>query len=423
MSHCTWSPLLTGAQRDQALTAAIDIAEALRAWSPGMDAGLAGGATGLSIFYTYLAQVVPDRDYEATALAHLDRAMALVGQQRLGPSLYSGFTGVAWAIEHLTGRLLERGDEDPCADIDEALHRFLADPGTPMQYDLINGLAGLGVYALERMPRPSAAACLARIVELLDRQAEKTPEGVTWWTSPALLPPETRQACASGHYNIGLAHGIPAVIALLGAVCATGPAPARPGARALLDGAVSWLLAHQLDGTVGSMFSAHVIPGSPPRPSRQAWCYGDPGVAMALLVAGSASGQPGVCEHALRIARFAAAQPPERVGVIDAGLCHGAAGLAHLYHRIHRATGDDLAAAAARNWIGRLLAMRTPGLGIAGFRAWDPAPGAGTRASLGWRDTPGLLTGAAGIALALLAAATPVEPAWDRLLLVSEHLP
>jgi hypothetical protein len=30
-----------------------------------------------------------------------------------------------------------------------------------------------------------------------------------------------------------------------------------------------------------------------------------------------------------------------------------------------------------------------------------------------------LLTGAAGIALALLAAVTPVEPAWDKVLLVS----
>jgi hypothetical protein len=34
-------------------------------------------------------------------------------------------------------------------------------------------------------------------------------------------------------------------------------------------------------------------------------------------------------------------------------------------------------------------------------------------------EDPGLLTGAAGIALALPAAITPVEPAWDRMLLVS----
>ncbi len=36
-----------------------------------------------------------------------------------------------------------------------------------------------------------------------------------------------------------------------------------------------------------------------------------------------------------------------------------------------------------------------------------------------WTDLPGLLAGASGIALALLAATSPVEPAWDRLLLMS----
>jgi class I lanthipeptide synthase len=38
---------------------------------------------------------------------------------------------------------------------------------------------------------------------------------------------------------------------------------------------------------------------------------------------------------------------------------------------------------------------------------------------MAWRGTPGLLTGAAGVGLALLAAATPVEPSWDRMLLVA----
>ena len=38
---------------------------------------------------------------------------------------------------------------------------------------------------------------------------------------------------------------------------------------------------------------------------------------------------------------------------------------------------------------------------------------------MGWIAEPSFLTGAAGIALALLAAATPREPRWDELLLVS----
>ena len=60
------------------------------------------------------------------------------------------------------------------------------------------------------------------------------------------------------------------------------------------------------------------------------------------------------------------------------------------------------------------LTLRQPDAGIAGFCNW----GMTTSGTLGWVDDSGLLNGAAGIALALLAAATPVEPVWDRLLLL-----
>jgi hypothetical protein len=43
-----------------------------------------------------------------------------------------------------------------------------------------------------------------------------------------------------GYYNLGLAHGVPGVIAFLGKVCAVGVACDK--ARPLLDGAVHWLL-------------------------------------------------------------------------------------------------------------------------------------------------------------------------------------
>ena len=56
-------------------------------------------------------------------------------------------------------------------------------------------------------------------------------------------------------------------------------------------------------------------------------------------------------------------------------------------------------------WFRRTLAFRRPGRGIAGFTAHDGADRS-------------LLTGAAGIGLALLAASTAVEPAWDRILLL-----
>ena len=40
-----------------------------------------------------------------------------------------------------------------------------------MDYDLIIGLVGIGVYALERLPRTSARECIELIVDRLDETA------------------------------------------------------------------------------------------------------------------------------------------------------------------------------------------------------------------------------------------------------------
>jgi hypothetical protein len=58
--------------------------------------------------------------------------------------------------------------------------------------------------------------------------------------------------------------------------------------------------------------------------------------------------------------------------------------------------------------------MRRPGQGIAGYASWMPDENDAER----WWDAPGIIYGAAGIALALLSAATEVEPSWDNMMLL-----
>src|SRR6185436_19195440 len=115
------------------------------------------------------------------------------------------------------------------------------------------------------------------------------------------------------------------------------------------------------------------------------------------------------------IARAAAARPAADAGVRDPGVCHGAAGLAHLFNRFWQASGEEVFAEAARFWIGRTLELRVPGAEIAGFRAWHAQPVPQGE----WIAEPGFLEGATGIGLVLLAAVSTVEPEWDRILLVS----
>jgi lantibiotic biosynthesis protein len=80
-----------------------------------------------------------------------------------------------------------------------------------------------------------------------------------------------------------------------------------------------------------------------------------------------------------------------------------------------QSTVDNRLKEAAQTWFRRLLKMRRTSEGVAGFFALHP--GADGEAQLA--SERGLLEGAAGVGLALLAGATAVEPEWDRMMLVS----
>ncbi|HEX2060771.1 MAG TPA: lanthionine synthetase LanC family protein, partial [Thermoanaerobaculia bacterium] len=149
--------------------------------------------------------------------------------------------------------------------------------------------------------------------------------------------------------------------------------------------------------------------------TRAAWCYGDPGVACALLLAARCTDNDTWEAEAIALARDAARRPEEECGILDAGFCHGSAGLAHLFARLARATGDTELEAAAVFWYRKTLALRDGDGGIAGYSFLLPDLNETIKT---WVDDPGLLNGAAGVALSLLSAAMPVEPAWDRHLLI-----
>jgi hypothetical protein len=413
----TWRPLLEGNEAEQAWQAVLEVAAALRGPMTARlaaDPTVASGNAGIALFYSYLAQALADDVWADAAVSAFDRMVEAVPDAPLLPGLWSGLLGVGWTAEHLRGRLFATGDEegeeedDDAAAIDEALWTALRQRSKG-EYDLIRGFVGMGVYAAERLPRPRARESLLLLLVHLFNHVERGPAGGTWHTPPELLPPSHRELYPRGYYNLGMAHGVPGVIALLGSLAAAGLLDGQ--SRPLLDGAVDWLLAQELPAGAVSRFPSFAGPGIAPEPSRLAWCYGDPGVAVALLGAARGAGNADWEREALRVALAAAEREPASSGVVDAGLCHGAAGVGHLFNRLWQATGEERLAAAARAWFRRTLDLRRPGEGTGGFSAWNPEKG--------WEADPSLLTGAAGIAVALLAAISPLAPEWDRLFLAS----
>lgn len=401
----SWQPVLTGALRDAAADTAAALIQSLD--SPHVTdqrgACLAGGAAGLAVCHAVAAQEGQDGKARERAVGCLDDAIEVLASRPFSMSLYSGFTGIAWAAD-MVDRLIPGEIEDRNDDIDLALVQAVRRYPKEGPYDLIDGLTGLGAYSLARWPRPSAVECLTGVLADLDGRARYDADGVYWWTPAATLIGPRRELYPAGGVDFGMAHGMAGVLPLLARACTLGVA--KSTARPLLDNAIRWLMAHLIDSPAGATAPSFIADETEPSPARSAWCYGDPGVAMALLLAARDLGEPRLQLVGTELALRAARRPPEHTGVTDAAVCHGAAGLAHLFTRMYQLTGEPELADAAVAWVERTLAM------CAARSDDELGPGAPP-----WNG-PGLLEGAAGIALVLLAASTPSEPVWDQMLLI-----
>jgi lantibiotic modifying enzyme len=396
-----WTPLFAGSDARRAIEIARDIVGDLSS------GGHESCAHELALLHAYWAEAFDDAAAWERADAFLDGAVERLARTRLSPSLFGGICGVAWTVGHLGGAADgDSADDEVALAVLDLVHRY------PRQadVDLFRGLAGIGVYALARGSRASARATCAGVVARLQETAEHDAAGYRWLTPRERLHPGYHEQSPNGHYDLGMAHGLPGILAVLARMLVAGIDVERT--RPLLDGAVRWLCAQALDDSP-STFSSFVVPQRTPLPARTAWCYGDPGVAIGLLSAAHALGSDEHRRRAIAIARKAAGRVVD-AGVVDAGLCHGAAGLGHSFHRLHRATGDETLRDAALYWFRQCMEMHQRGMGIGGFRAYGPdAHGVPS-----WYADPTLASGSAGIALALLAAATGVEPGWDELLLM-----
>src|SRR6185369_5885061 len=133
----TWSPILSPEASDRALRVAEEIAADVRKSAEEQHEesptwlrrgpSLAGGDAGEAYFFTYLDQVRPGEGYDDVAMTLLERSIEATGSLQAPPGLYSGFSGVAWTLEHLRGRLFEDGgEEDPGEEVVGALSEHVS---------------------------------------------------------------------------------------------------------------------------------------------------------------------------------------------------------------------------------------------------------------------------------------------------------
>lgn len=434
-----WNPILSGASTATALAwesinaiaESVSTKDYVRETEELRTPGYLNRIYEEALLYAYLAVVHDDPEWANRATEYLNLAIEK-GAQGVGYlGLYGGVAGLGWTVEHVSRLLqqitfeesdvstLEANDNSADADLNEEVDALIIrkipemTPSSP--YDLISGLVGFGVYFLERLPRESAALGIRAVFHQLEKLARHEGGGITWFSGPELLPDWQRKQCPDGYYNLGVAHGIPGIIHFLSEASARDVIDADR-VNILLTGSMDWLIAHARPKGSASRFSSWIVPGQDPTDSRMAWCYGDLGILAVLLQVSRRAERRDWQQFAHEVLDHCLNWPVEKAGIGDAPLCHGAAGVAHIFNRIYQQEGDSRCRDAALLWYERMLSMRQPGSGVGGyFSLTRPEPGG----PIVWDPSPAFLDGANGVALALLAAVTSVDPSWDRLLLLS----
>lgn len=353
-------------------------------------ADLGGGSVGMLLFAAYMAKWSGNTSHASLARAMLTRTIELIETSELGVGLYDGIAGVAWALRQAALVNADLAIPD-LEEIDELLSlHYGSGECDPQKLDLISGVAGALVYLSNAPRNETTQRTFEAIIQILDATALRAPSDGLYW------PCGTRNTDPT---DLGAAHGTPGIVGALGLAASCGLS--NPMSRALVESSTRWVRSQVRDiGT--SPFVPYFA--SSQKAARVAWCYGAPGISCAMLqnVASESDAAPW---HDL--ARVAASATSSSSGVVDAGLCHGEAGLMHLFSVLDQKSRCVEYASAAAYWSNELLRNWHAADGFAGFRMNRFGD---------WISSPGYLEGASGVGLAILTT-LGMDRSWDAPLL------
>jgi lantibiotic modifying enzyme len=392
-----------------------DISEALIPFiKQDEDDGLLSGYCGCALFYAYYYKLTGKQKYLNRLNRIVTKTIKTLAKKELIYSHCSGIAGMAWCIQHLMkNNFISQDDGEDIFEVaDELLFQIMKRELGEGHYDFLHEGLGVTLYFLDRLPGAKVQPYLEEAVAQLENASVANETGIAWRD---YFSEKSKADSQTTFYNLGLAHGIPAILSVLSIMYEKGIAVTKT--LPLIEKGVKWLLTNKNaleDGCV-SLYPTIVTANNKAagtKQSRIGWCYGDLGIAITLFNIGMRLQNDAYKQEACSIFQHTLTyRNSENGGISDACLCHGSMGVSHIYRRAYMATGDSLFLKGAEHWLEQTLQLATWEDGLAGFKYFTHE---------GYENNYNLLEGITGIGLALIAAIdNNTTPAWDRCLLLS----
>jgi lantibiotic biosynthesis protein len=397
---------------------------------PWGDTSLSHGYPGAILLLANWDRREPDKGWDLHAHQHMMQVKSHLEQNGINNvSMFAGLSGVAFACQAASRegerytQFLNVVNDVIAKEVNQFINsdkqRARNEKGTnPKVYDVITGLSGIGGYLLTNADNSLLNHTLELILKYLvdlTREIEVNGYWVPGWYVPRKYQflEKDKALYSQGNFNCGLAHGIPGPLALLSlATLRNVKVKNQLEAIQLMS---EWLSERMMEDEYGPLWPDRIrfedeIHNRRPDHyfTREAWCYGTPGVARSLYLAGKALNDCALKELAMRSFQATISRPKELWKAESSSFCHGKSGVLQIFLRMAEDTGEAMFFESIES------------LALSIFDQYE------TDLPFGYQDIEGpnrlnkvgLLEGASGIGLVLMSLETMESIHWDTPFLI-----
>ena len=345
--------------------------------------GLMGNNIGILLFLYHYSRFFNDEGIED--IAH-SWAMYIVNNvHKVESYAYcDGWSGILMCFKYLKQQgYIDIDVYDSISDINAYISKGTDIYSQWKIYEFLYGSAGVGFYWLEEDNRDM----INTIVSSMDENKELGTSGNGYkWKMRNFYD------LGNAQYNLSMSHGITGMLLFLLRVCEKYE---DETALRLLKGGISYLIAQENRQDAISVLPSFGECESIKCNSRLGWCYGDMSCAYRMYESGVYLKNSQLEQKAINIYKHCIGRKEKQVNfIVDAGLCHGSAGVAMGFDCIMKKSGDRSFKDITEYWIADTLARAEFEDGLAGYKNYTEK---------GWRNDYSLLTGVSGIGLMLLS--------------------
>lgn len=317
------------------------------------DIGLLTGLSGICLYKYFMFDYFKDDKYLSDVVFIINKIFDNINSSnKISCSYAEGISGVGLLFNFLSDKkVLELDLDEIKAEFNPIIEDEFISCIKNKNFDFLHGAIGLGYYIKKNFEKEKCDDLLNKLSQSIIDSTERKVNGRTFQKKEFYFEHEFIGT------NLGLAHGLPSIILFLNEI--SNLHINREEINICISDFILFIKnVENTNSNKLSIFSNFVTDSKifTGTDSSLAWCYGDLGIAIALLQVAKNNNDTDLFNYAVSILKHSTKRLPKTNEIIpNPFFCHGSAGILHIFNKAYHYTDIEEFKEASRYWLNYTL--------------------------------------------------------------------